>query len=91
MEGLTDDDLRCQDLQQVIAAVDQAAVLMRQLLSFSRMHPIEPVEFAANDAVSDLIALARPLLGEQIELATSPAPPMRAACWPIATSCSRCC
>ena len=71
MEGLADDDSRFQDLQQVIIAVDQAAVLARQLLSFSRMHPIEPVEFAANDAVSDLVVMARPLLGEQIVLATS--------------------
>ncbi|HTU24635.1 MAG TPA: ATP-binding protein, partial [Pirellulales bacterium] len=74
MEGLAEEDSRHQDLEQVIVAADQAAVLTRQLLGFSRRQPLEPGVFAVNEAVTDLLKMVRPLIGEHIELDTSLAP-----------------
>ena len=71
MEGLSNDEPRYQDLEQVIKAADRAAALTRELLGFSRLQVLEQVNFDCNELVNDLVKMIRPLIGEQIDLQLS--------------------
>jgi CheY-like chemotaxis protein len=55
-------------LQSVLEASDRAAALTRQLLSFSRRQTVDRKHLDANEMVSDLTKMLRPLLGEHITL-----------------------
>ena len=55
-------------LEQVSAAVDRAAALTRQLLTFSRRNPSEPKTLVLDDLVRNVEKLLRRLIGEQIEV-----------------------
>ncbi len=68
MQGLLPAEQRYQDLEQVIKASDQAAILTRQLLGFSRRQVLERETFDHRDVVTDLVKLLRPIIGEHIEL-----------------------
>ncbi|HEY3966385.1 MAG TPA: PAS domain S-box protein [Planctomycetaceae bacterium] len=68
MEGLSPDEQRHQDLEQVIKAGDRAAALTKQLLGFSRSQVLERTSFDHRELLTDLTKLLRPLIGEQIEL-----------------------
>jgi signal transduction histidine kinase len=74
MEGLSHDDPRYQDLEQVIKAADRAAALTRQLLGFSRSHVLERVTFDPSELIGDLVKMLRPLIGEHLDLEVSFAP-----------------
>jgi len=67
-EGLSPQQQRYQDLDQIIKAADRAAMLTRQLLGFSRRSVLQPRNVDPNGAVADLAKLLRPLIGEHIAL-----------------------
>jgi two-component system, cell cycle sensor histidine kinase and response regulator CckA len=56
------------DLEEVLRTVDRAAVLVRQLLTFSRRQPFKPEPLDINNLISDLIKLLRRVIGVNIEL-----------------------
>jgi two-component system, cell cycle sensor histidine kinase and response regulator CckA len=55
-------------------AAGRAASLTRQLLSFSRRQPVQPVPLDLNAVLVDMHRMLTRLLGEDIDLVTSPAP-----------------
>jgi PAS domain S-box-containing protein len=68
MEGLAADDPRCQDLQQALSAADRATVLTRQLLGFGRRQTLELKSLDANQLITDMVKLLRPLIGANISV-----------------------
>ena len=68
MEGLSPQEQRYQDLQQVLKAADRAAMLTRQLLGFSRRQVLRPRNVDPNQVVGDLAKMLQPIIGEQISL-----------------------
>jgi signal transduction histidine kinase len=66
--GLAPDAAMRADLDQVIAAGDKAAVLVRQLLSFSRRSPAEARVVVASDVIGGTLPMLRRLVGEDIAL-----------------------
>ncbi len=70
MEGLSSDDQRHQDLEQVVVASDRAAELTRELLGFSRRQVLERASVDAHAVITDLVKMLRPLIGEQIDVQT---------------------
>ena len=70
MKGLSAEDLRRQDLRQVLLAADRAAALTRQLLGFSRHQALDLRELHPEDVIHDVLAMLRPLIGETIEIVT---------------------
>jgi PAS domain S-box-containing protein len=59
-----------QNVQSIQQAADRAATLTRQLLAFSRKQHLELKVVDVNTVVGDMERLLRPLIGENIELAT---------------------
>jgi signal transduction histidine kinase/DNA-binding response OmpR family regulator len=59
-----------EDLREVLAAIDRAGALTRQLLAFSRQTPLAARVLDVNGLVGSLDRLLRRLLGEDIELDT---------------------
>jgi len=72
MEGLSPEERRYEDLQQVVKASDRATTLTRQLLGFSRRHPIEPRNLDPNQVVADVADMLRPTIGEHVSLEVIP-------------------
>lgn len=70
LDGLSPQEQRFQDLEQVMKAAQRATTLTRQLLSFSRRQPLERVQVDVKAAVAELMKMARPLIGADIELQT---------------------
>src|SRR6185437_11745339 len=68
MVNLDPAEQRCQDLGQVLSAAEQATLLTKQLLGFSRRQPLDRMVIDTNKAVCDLTKMLRPILGECIEL-----------------------
>jgi PAS domain S-box-containing protein len=68
MEGLPNDDRRYQDMEQILAAAEQASTLTRQLLSFCRKQPVERELLDPNQAVQEILTMLRPVIGNQIEI-----------------------
>ena len=56
------------DIGEAIAATDRAALLTRQLLSFSREQILQPVVIDPNSAVSGVVNLLDRLIGENISV-----------------------
>ncbi len=56
-------------IEETQKACERAAVLIRQLLAFSRKQPLEPKILALNSVVSNLEAMLRRLIGADIRLA----------------------
>jgi signal transduction histidine kinase len=67
-DGLSADDPRFQDLEQVRKAGNQAATLASQLLNFAREDKGEPTAVSARTALSDLTSLLKPIIGTQIAM-----------------------
>src|SRR5207248_7677810 len=63
---------------QIKRAAEQAAVLPKQLLAFSRKQSLEPVLVDLGEVVASMAELLRPLIGERIEVETSALTPARA-------------
>jgi PAS domain S-box-containing protein len=58
------------NVQSIQQAADRAATLTRQLLAFSRKQILELKVVDVNTVIADMERLLRPLIGENIELAT---------------------
>ena len=58
------------DLEEVRKATDRAALLTRQLLAFSRKQVLMPELLNLNGIVLELETMLRPLIGEDVALAT---------------------
>ena len=69
-EGLSPQEPRYKDLQQVCTAADRAAALTRQLLGFSRRRTLQPENVDPNHLVADLAQMLRPLVGGRISVET---------------------
>lgn len=67
-EGLTMEDQRYHDLEQVRVASDQARSLTRQLLTYSRQQQPRLSPTDANAVVASVSRMLRPLIGERIRL-----------------------
>jgi PAS domain S-box-containing protein len=59
------------DLDQIGAAGERAASLTRQLLTFASKQVVAPVRLDLSVAVTDLLRMLRPLLGEAISIETA--------------------
>ncbi len=59
------------DLEQIIAATDRGATLVRQLLAFSRRAVMQPEVIDLDEVIGGIVPMLRRLLGENVELATS--------------------
>ena len=68
MMGLTPEDRRYHDLEQVAKAADRAATLTLQLLTFSRRELLQPENIDLSVAEVDLMRMLRRVIGEHIEL-----------------------
>ena len=71
IEGLEGE--RRRQIQEVLRASDQAAVLTRQLLTFSRRQPVAPVAVDLNGVLSEMDRMIRRLIGSSIEVVALPA------------------
>jgi len=60
-------------LEKVVSASQRAAQLTRQLLTFSRKQIAQPKALDLNQVVTNVTAMLRPLLGEQVRLHWQPA------------------
>jgi len=58
------------DLEGIQEAVNRGATLVRQLLAFSRRHPLNPEVLNLNTVIADLEKMLYRLLGEDVELVT---------------------
>jgi signal transduction histidine kinase/CheY-like chemotaxis protein len=68
MEELPAHTQAYEDLRQVRLAADRAAVLSRQLLSFSRRQVLQRTAVDLNQIVEELVRMVRPLISERIAL-----------------------
>ena len=66
----TPDDVRADDLKEIVAAADTATALTRQLLAFSREQVVRPKVLDINATIADLEKMLRRLLGENISYVT---------------------
>ena len=70
IEDLPADHPDREGLLDIRGAAERAAVLTRQLLTFSRQQVVSPRVLRLNDLVTDLVKLLRRLLGEDVTIAT---------------------
>lgn len=73
-EDLSPDDSRAGDIQEIVKAGEKAALLVHQLLAFSRKEVIEPEVLNLNDVVAGLTGLLTSSMGEAIDLVISEGP-----------------
>ena len=74
MEDLPADHPNREGLLDIRGAAERAAVLTRQLLTFSRQQVVSPRVLRLNEIITDLVKLLRRLLGEDVTIATALAP-----------------
>src|SRR5438552_8262876 len=68
------DDPGSEGLLDIRGAAERAAVLTRQLLTFSRQQVVSPRMLRLNELITDLVKLLRRLLGEDVTIASALAP-----------------
>jgi PAS domain S-box-containing protein len=73
-EQLQEQDPARQDLAQVLAAVERAAVLTKQLLAFGRRQVLAPRVLDPNELVAALEPILRRIIGEDVTLRTKLSP-----------------
>jgi len=73
-EGLRDRPQLRRHVEEMRAAAERGATLIRQLLDVARPQPDRPEALSWNDAVNELAGFLRRLIGENIRLVTEPAP-----------------
>ena len=59
-------------IQEIYAAGNQSALIIRQLLAFARKQTISPVVLDLNDTISSMLKMLQSLIGENIALAWHP-------------------
>jgi len=74
LEDLPSEGAEREGLLDIRSAAERAAVLTRQLLTFSRQQVVSPQLLRLNELVSDLGKLLRRLLGEDVAIRTTLAP-----------------
>jgi two-component system cell cycle sensor histidine kinase/response regulator CckA len=74
LEDLPSNGAEREGLLDIRSAAERAAVLTRQLLTFSRQQVVSPQLLRLNELVSDLGKLLRRLLGEDVAIRTTLAP-----------------
>ncbi len=79
LSSLPPDDERHRDAQRIAETVDRGARLVRQLLTFSRLEPVETRAVNLTDLINEMAPMLRLLLGEQIVLRVHGA----ADLWPV--------
>ena len=72
MEELPPGSSSYEDLDQARQASERAAVLVRQLLAFSRRQILQPVNLNLNDVVRDMLSMLERVLGSTIALEFKP-------------------
>jgi len=73
MEGVISGSVRAR-LDEIILSVKHASKLTRQLLLFSRGHPVEIIPLNINSIIEDIVVMLSRLIGEEIKLTTGLAP-----------------
>lgn len=68
---LSEDEPKCQEIEEIREAARRAATLTRQLLAFSRKQVLKPVPLELNALVRGTEKMLRRLIGEDLELVTS--------------------
>ena len=76
-DGLRADDPQREDLGQIIAASDRAALLTRQLLAFSCKEPRETRPVHVNEVIADMERMLVRLIGEDVSLEARLAPDLK--------------
>ena len=76
-ENTRDGDSDREYVDEILRSSQRAASLTRQLLAFSRQQVLEPKIIDLNVVVADMKKLLRRLIGEDIELNTSPEPRLK--------------
>ena len=66
--GSVTEDERAASIAEIRSAAERAALLTRQLLTFSRRQLLEPVPLDLNEVVAQVDKMLRRLIGEDIEL-----------------------
>jgi PAS domain S-box-containing protein len=74
LSRLTADERSQRDVELIDKAAERAAGLTRQLLAFSRKQVLQPRTLGLNSVVSEVIDMLQRTIGEDIELAFTPAP-----------------
>ena len=72
LRRLGDDHPVSSYLEEITKAGDRAANLTRQLLAFGRKQLLQPLALNLNNVVADMIKLLKRLIGEDIQLVTTP-------------------
>ncbi len=72
--NLRDDDPLASALDRIDGCAERATALISQLLAFSRKQTLKPRAFDLNELVDDLDHMLHRLLGEDVDLVTTPAP-----------------
>jgi PAS domain S-box-containing protein len=68
LEGLAETDPLRRFAEQIKRSISRAAILTRQLLTFTRKQPIQPVVVDPNEAVRAIDEMLRRMIGADIEL-----------------------
>jgi two-component system cell cycle sensor histidine kinase/response regulator CckA len=71
---LAPDDPIQESVKKVLGSGQRAAGLVRQLMAFSRKQIVQPVVLNLNEVTANLEKMLRRIIGEDVELHTSPAP-----------------
>jgi PAS domain S-box-containing protein len=79
LEDLGQDHPLHSPLSQIRDAAEQSAGLTGQLLAYARKQPVSPEVLDLNASVGEMLAIIRPLIGEEIGFRWRPAPEV----WPV--------
>jgi PAS domain S-box-containing protein len=74
LQDLPEDDLKREDVVELLAASQRAAALTRQLLAFSRRQVVKPEMLDFNAVVANVEKMLRRVIGEDIDFRTVLAP-----------------
>ena len=73
-EGLSGEDPKRDDVDEILAAARRASSLTKQLLAFSRRETVQPATLHLNDVVSGIEKMLQRIIGEDVELFTELSP-----------------
>ncbi len=74
LRGMPEKEPRRRHLEEVLRAADRAGNVTRQLLAFSRKQIHQPRVIDLNEILTEMTAMIRRLIGEDVKLTTSAAP-----------------